>query len=281
MIIGFIGSVFSPRYFRARRDGAGDPYDHCALNFALYGGNLDRWIFTEYDRTESHCSNRALGLGRNRIEYADNSLICHIDDLTAPLPSRVRGTVRLDCTRAADLPVQLLPEREHWWRVIVPRGGISVDLEQPKLSWRGQGYFDSNIGNEPLEAAFQNWSWLRATTSAHRTLVIYRLRPACGAEVIHSLEFTPEGSCDHFLPPPAISLPKSSWGIPRQVATEHAVGARVRSTLENGPFYARSVVEAQLHGETVEAMHECVSLARFQSSWVRSLLPFRMRRSRR
>jgi carotenoid 1,2-hydratase len=177
--------------------------------------------------------------------------------------------------------VQLLPEREHLWRVIVPRGEIRVDLERPKLSWRGQGYFDSNIGNEPLEAAFRDWSWLRATTSVDRTLVIYRLRPVSGPEVIHALQISPDGVCDNFAAPPAVNLQKSSWSIPRQVASEHAASARLRSTLENAPFYARSLVETQLHGETVKAMHECASLARFQSWWVRSLLPFRMRRSLR
>ena len=36
-VIAFIGSVFSPYYALARRRGAGDPLDHCALNVALYG----------------------------------------------------------------------------------------------------------------------------------------------------------------------------------------------------------------------------------------------------
>jgi carotenoid 1,2-hydratase len=281
VIIGFLGTVFSPRYYRARRLGATDPYDHCALNVALYGENLDRWVFTEYDRTRTQCSDDTLRLGHNRLEYTDDSLICHIDDLTAPLPSRVRGTVRLDCTRGGGPPVRLLPGREHLWRVIVPCGEVHVDLQQPRLTWRGQGYFDSNNGDEPLEVAFQHWSWLRATTAARRTLVVYHLSPSCGAEVTHALEFDPQGSCSVFDAPPAVSLRKSSWGIPRQVATEDPARAQLRSVLENAPFYVRSVVDTQLCGETVTAIHECASLERFQSPWVRSLLPFRMRRSLR
>ena len=39
-IIAFIGSVFSPYYAWSGRT---DPYNHCAINLALYGPRSSRW----------------------------------------------------------------------------------------------------------------------------------------------------------------------------------------------------------------------------------------------
>ena len=50
-IIAFIGSVFSPYYAFARRRGAADPEQFCALNVALYGPG-GRWAMTE--RSKRH-----------------------------------------------------------------------------------------------------------------------------------------------------------------------------------------------------------------------------------
>ena len=49
-IIVFVGSVFSTRYARARRAGAGDPERHCAVNVAIYprGGARRIWTMAEH-----------------------------------------------------------------------------------------------------------------------------------------------------------------------------------------------------------------------------------------
>jgi carotenoid 1,2-hydratase len=54
----------------------------------------------------------------------------------------------------------------------------------------------------------------------------------------------------------------------------------VISTLEDTPFYARSVVRTRLLGEPVTAMHESLSLDRFSALWVQAMLPFRIPRGR-
>lgn len=54
--------------------------------------------------------------------------------------------------------------------------------------------------------------------------------------------------------------------------------ARVLRTLEDGPFYARSLVGATWLGEPVQALHESLSLRRFSAPWVQAMLPFRMPR---
>ncbi len=78
------------------------------------------------------------------------------------------------------------------------------------------------------------------------------------------------------IPPQRAGLPATLWRIPRYTRTDDA--AKVRATLEDGPFYARSLVDTQLFGERTTAFHEQLSLDRFAAPWVRALLPFRMPR---
>jgi carotenoid 1,2-hydratase len=53
---------------------------------------------------------------------------------------------------------------------------------------------------------------------------------------------------------------------------------RVLATLEDTPFYVRSMVHAGLLGETVTSMHETLDLDRLLSLPVRLMLPVRMPR---
>ena len=77
------------------------------------------------------------------------------------------------------------------------------------------------------------------------------------------------------------------WEAAQQAALEALVpadpghGATVLRTLEDAPFYARSVVKTHLLGRPVTAMHESLCLDRFSRQWVRVLLPFRMPRALR
>ena len=52
----------------------------------------------------------------------------------------------------------------------------------------------------------------------------------------------------------------------------------MKRTLEDAPFYARSQLSARLFGETVDVMHESLSLDRFRRPIVQAMLPFRMPR---
>jgi carotenoid 1,2-hydratase len=53
---------------------------------------------------------------------------------------------------------------------------------------------------------------------------------------------------------------------------------RIVKTLENAPFYSRTLLDACLLGERRPAIHESLDLNRFRSRWVQCLLPFRMPR---
>ena len=77
----------------------------------------------------------------------------------------------------------------------------------------------------------------------------------------------------------AQDLPGTSvWRIARSTHTDAGSVAQVTRTLEDTPFYARSLVRKRLLGSDALAVHESLDLDRFSRRWVQCLLPFRMPR---
>jgi carotenoid 1,2-hydratase len=62
--------------------------------------------------------------------------------------------------------------------------------------------------------------------------------------------------------------------------TDPALPARVEQTLEDTPFYARSVLSSGLLGERVTSVHESLNLPRVVTRATRFMLPWRMPRVR-
>jgi carotenoid 1,2-hydratase len=153
-------------------------------------------------------------------------------------------------------------------------------MENPRLRWSGTGYLDTNDGTAPLDEGMRSWSWLRAHGS-DGTTIIYDVTPAGETSTVHALKIDHSGQVQPFSPPPRVVLPKTGWRIQRETHADFGFTPRVSSTLEDAPFYARSVLDTRIGGERMKAVHESLSLERFRSPWVRALLPFRMRRSRR
>jgi carotenoid 1,2-hydratase len=80
--------------------------------------------------------------------------------------------------------------------------------------------------------------------------------------------------------PARVSLPKTRWRVNRETHADFGFTPRITTTLEDAPFYARSVLDTKICGERLKTLHESLSLERFRKQWVRTLLPFRMRRAR-
>jgi carotenoid 1,2-hydratase len=68
------------------------------------------------------------------------------------------------------------------------------------------------------------------------------------------------------------------WKMPRETRCDTGQFASVAATLEDTPFYSRSMLATRVLGEPVHAMHESLSLDRFRKRWVQTLLRFRMPR---
>jgi carotenoid 1,2-hydratase len=276
-IIALIGSVFSPYYAAMRRRGGGDPLNHVSLNVAIYGEGK-RWCMTERGRHAVRRGQTWLDIGPSSLEWDGDSLTIHIDEITAPVPKRIRGTVRVHPSALCGKPFQLDSAGRHYWEPIAPCARVEVDLQRPSLRWSGGGYLDSNRGGEPLEAAFKRWDWSRATLK-RGAAVLYDVTGRDGARPTLGLRFDPAGEVEPFEAPPFMELPSGFWRVQRGTRADRQGGARVIETLIDVPFYVRSVLETNLLGETATAMHESLCLDRFNSRWVQTLLPFRIPRA--
>jgi carotenoid 1,2-hydratase len=276
-IIAFIGSVFSPYYAWSRRRGSGDPLNFCAMNVVLYAPGRKHWAMTERGRGAVRQEPTRLTIGPSAMSWDGTSLLVDIDEVTAPRPSRIRGTVGVTPPGIANRTFELDAGGRHRWRVIGPGSQVEVRLEKPDLHWTGTGYLDTNDGDEPMEDRFATWNWSRAHLG-RETFVFYdvvgRGEPPRGL----ALRYDEAGRLTEFAPPPVAPLKSGLWGVARATRAEPGFDAKVERSLEDAPFYTRSVVSSHLEGQAVTAMHESLSLDRFRAPWVQAMLPFKMPR---
>ena len=279
-LIAMLGTVFSPYYAWARRRGPADPLQHCALNAALYGATGRRWAMTERDAGAVERTARRLRIGPSAVGWDGRLLIIDIDERTAPLPRALRGQVRVEVPALAQGDaIALDAAGRHHWRPIAPVARVSVEMQAPELRWSGAAYVDSNWGSRPLEADFAGWTWARAAHAAGTT-VTYDVAPLQGTPRSIALRFDAQGVRTEFTPPPLAALRRSGWGVPRRTRCDAGARPVVVETLEDGPFYARSLIDTRHAGEPLREIHESLSLTRFASRWVQVLLPVRMPRRR-
>ena len=275
--------MFSPYYRYQRWRGRSEAEHHVALNVALYGRDTPRWTMTERGRTRLKRSASELVIGPSRVHWDGQAMQIDIDEVCSPLPRRVRGRVRVHPQALCRFVTPLDAAGRHRWGPIAPCARIEVDLAQPGLSWSGPAYLDSNEGDEPVDRAFRTWDWSRATLRDGSTAVVYDLRPppaagGAGADRLIAQRFAQDGSSQPFEPPARRALPRSRWGLTRTQRSEEGTPVRVLQTLEDTPFYVRSLIGAALFGEPVTAVHETLHVPRLVSLPVQLMLPFRMPR---
>jgi carotenoid 1,2-hydratase len=285
-IIAFIGSVFSPYYHwarqRARRSSLeADPLDHCAINVAVYSPGKKRWAMTERGRTQVVREARSFSVGPSSMTWDGSGLTLRIRERSAPIPRAVRGTVRLHPERLFNWDSALDSAGRHRWGPIAPRARIEVNLEHPGVHWSGHGYLDANEGDEPIEDRFESWDWSRTVLNDGGSAVLYDLRECSGNERLLALRFGADGAVSPFQAGPRQPLGPTAWRVSRSIRSEAAGEApRIVRTLEDTPFYARSLARSTFEGQSVISMHETLSGPRLRSPIVRLMLPWRMPRLR-
>jgi carotenoid 1,2-hydratase len=275
-IIAFIGSVFSPYYALARRKRPADPLNHCAINVAVYGKGANRWAMTERLHGAIGRTADSFTVGPSHLSWDGKSLTIRIDEISVPIPARIRGTVRVIPTAITQRAFTLNEDGDHVWWPIAPCARVQVTLDRPHLHWQGDGYLDMNCGATPLEQGFTDWQWARGATR-DGAAILYKAQRRDGSRVDLAMTFDPQGTMQAFAPPPPVTLKRTGWRVARSVPSDDA--ADIVRTLEDAPFYARSVVSAKLLGEPVTLMHESLSLDRFRLPVVQAMLPFRMPRT--
>jgi carotenoid 1,2-hydratase len=272
-IIAFVGSVFSPYYARARKNGVANPENHCAINVAFYGAKR-RWAMTERGARHVMRQPHHFAVGRSTMSWDENGIAIAINEHCAPLPFPLRGRVILIPGNCYDAPVALDTGGRHHWQAVAPSAKIAVEFSNPKLAWSGAAYHDMNWGEEPLEQAFRQWTWLRTNTT-RGTEVLYDVERKDGSRFAFGRCFR-DGSVTERFVPDRYPLRRGVWGMSREVRSE--APPRLIATLEDAPFYTRNRVGLTLDGVECEAFHESLSLDRLVNPIVQMMLPFRMPR---
>ena len=268
--------MFSPYYAWSRRRGPADPANHCALNVALYG-RPGGWAMTERGRAALQRDAASLVIGPSRLDWDGTALTITVNERAAPIPRPIRGTIRVTPAALTGARFTLDDAGRHRWSPVAPISRVEVALERPELSWSGLGYLDTNDGDRPLEADFRHWDWCRAPTRGGAA-ILYNAERLEGGEQSLALRVAADGAVSRFAAPSRATLAPTLWRIPRHTRADPGSRPRVRQTLTDAPFYARSVIETRLQGEDVTAVHESLDMRRFTAPWVQAMLPFRVPR---
>ena len=279
-VIALLGSVFSPFYAAARaRGGRADPLAHAALNVAVYAPGRGRWVLTERGAHALARSHDALAIGPSRVRWEGDALVVDLEERSAPFGLRVAGRVRLFPEERAGDTVILDRDGRHRWVPIAPSARAEIELTHPALRFRGAAYLDANHGDEALEDAFSRWTWSRVA-AGRRAAVTYDVERRDGSHLLVTRAFGPGGERRDGFPVVAVEAAPTRWRMPRVLHGEPGAQARARvvRTLEDTPFYARSLIETSLLGEPAVGTHEALSLDRFRLPVVQRMLPYRMRR---
>ena len=280
-IIAFVGSVFSPYYALAfaRQGAAVDAENHCAINVALYGAAGKRWAMTERGRSSVFRDSERLSIGPSQLYWTGQHLQIDLDEVCVPIPRRIRGAVRLYPNALSNFSSVLDDAGRHRWGPIAPCARIEVDLQSPAMTWCGSAYLDCNEGDEPVSRSFKAWDWSRAQLADGSTAVIYDVRQTNGSQRVIAERFATDGSSVAFESGPVRQdMGSTLWNIRRGIRSDEGTPTQIIETLEDTPFYARSLLKTRLFGESVTAVHETLQPQRLSSLPVRAMLPWRMPR---
>jgi carotenoid 1,2-hydratase len=248
------------------------------MNVALYGPTQDGWAFTERGSRAVHREAEALSIGPSAMRWHGGRLGVSFDEVTAPFGARLAGQIELFPEETGDgRAVHLDAAGRHRWWPIAPVARAEVELTHPSIRFRGAAYLDSNSGDRPLEDDFIGWGWSRMA-SRERAVITYDVARRDGSRLLFARSYERGGEIRDRVPVVGRPLSPTLWGLDRTVHAGPERDPELLRTLEDTPFYARSLVRASYLGEPSVGTHETLSLARFRSRWVQFLLPFRMKR---
>ncbi len=204
---------------------------------------------TERGRGSVRRTATTLSIGPSRLAWDGEALDIDVDEIAAPLPRRIRGRIRVKPAAVLREVHDLDGAGRHLWRPIGPRSEVEVTLTQPGVSWRGGGYFDWNAGVEPLQDRFAEWTWSRVHLPKE-TRLFYDVTLLGGEQRGLALVMDDAGGVERTTARDFVALPSTLWRAPRAVRPLGDAAPMLVRTLEDAPFYSRSILRDTLNGET-------------------------------
>jgi len=239
---------------------------------------------TERGRSALHRDATSFTVGPSALQWDGKVLTLDFDEISLPwinthaLPRRIRGSVTVRPSTVTDQVYDIDAVGAHKWWPIAPDSRIEVDADG--VRWSGEGYIDCNWGTRGLEEDFHRWDWSRGTLEEGGTVILYDTYRRDGTHGLIAIRFDGQGRATPFDAPDSVPVKRGLWGVDRSIACDPGHAPRVVKTLEDGPFYTRSIIETRLSGQDARMMHESFSGDRFGSRLVKLMLPFRMPRRR-
>lgn len=299
VLIWSFGLPFLPGLRRATRTGAdARPASWPALNLALY--DRGRPAFYALQRLaprnacwrthEDHDEWRFGDTGITRTRAGGEVHVRAELDVTLPAGERAAGVVELHGRERRACPDEDASDglpRHRWTPVSAcARGRAALSLSGEPFVVDGRAYHDANGGAVPLwDLDLRRWLWGRVPY-ADGELVFFSLWPRAPSSAPETLLLTVEGSgATHSARGAAVTLGKdrlrwSGLRLPRELdlrfSSVAGASERVRlvrrSVVDEGPFYARLLVEL--------AKTEAVSSPGRALGFVESVVPRRVDLSR-
>jgi carotenoid 1,2-hydratase len=263
VLIWAFGLPFLPGLRRAtQRQEDARPSSWPALNLALYKRgrpafySLQRlppasatWSDDEWTFGQTHIRRQRTD-GRVRLEAAL--------DVRLPSGERAVGSLRLEGPARRAAPSERAPEGlplHDWSPLLGPaEGEASLSLSGEDFSLQGRAYHDRNGGVVPLwDLDIDRWLWGRVAIPKAE-LLYYLLWPKAPGEAPTALcLLIDEQGTTRSLPARVRVLgERATWTgsrLPKRIELDTAEGVFAvdfRHTLDNGPFYTRSLIEASL-----------------------------------
>jgi carotenoid 1,2-hydratase len=270
-LILMLGSPFSPSYRRATHASKRpDPLEHAALNVVIH--ERRRSCFALIEDRAHHRDRHSVELTSSRVMWSGGRVTWEIRERTAWTRSPIRGLVEVTPRVSSTAAIPLDSRGTHLWRPLAPLARVRATFTSPGFDFDGHGYLDSNRGDRPLEQGLAPWSWMHSVSSGSidvRYDVVGR-PPVTLGTAGHPVPADPSDTVHR--------LPTSRWGLPRCVRLPVGADVAIVRTLEDAPFYVRSLVRIERGRRSVLAVHETMDPVRLAHPLSQWMIPWRSHR---
>jgi hypothetical protein len=294
VLIWSFGLPFLPgRTSAARRGRASTPDQQPSLNIAFYrDGRPDFYLLQQFEPEQAHWDGAdRWSMGRNRMEANTDSAGRRTVDVHLDLDLPVgAGTLTGSVTLTGAVvrwtpevaPAPQRPDAPHWWSPVCGGARARVDVSTPewRFAFDGPAYHDRNASSVHIDGlGIADWTWARFR-DGDDTWILYHVRPLdLGAlPVLHWMCVGGDGEVRHRRLEFVGALRTTGKFGMRQFCEWHyrdedgPVELRQLSTVDDGFFYARKIVEVSMNGRVLTGVAEEVVPPRVDRGWQRPLV---------